>query len=184
MGQLQYELVIPTVLWNEGCRPGNPTGYANIPGDTGGETQWGISSQEWSRLGFKYPAFSVKVTDLTLEQAKQVYYEQYYLPAQCDKLPSASALVLLDAAVNEGVPAAVRILQSAVGTTPDGDVGPITLQAITNAVYAHPDLFNEILWQRVAAYDTISKENPTNQRFLAKLWIPRLLYTRQEAKKL
>ena len=49
-------------------------------------------------------------SDLTDEQAKQIYYERYWLASGADKLPTAVAIQHFDHAVNAGVGAANGIL--------------------------------------------------------------------------
>ena len=44
-------------------------------------------------------------------------------------MPPAVKYALFDAAVNSGVRAAIKMLQRACGETPDGVLGPLTLQA-------------------------------------------------------
>jgi len=44
-----------------------------------------------------------------------------------DELPTPLDYVLFDFAVNAGPGAAIKLLQQAVGSTPDGALGPITL---------------------------------------------------------
>ena len=50
-----------------------------------------------------------------------------------DDLPPPLALLVFDAAVNNGVPRAVGWLQVAVGATVDGDLGTVTLAAAAAA---------------------------------------------------
>lgn len=80
-------------------------GYVNDPNDPGGETNYGISKRSYPNLDIK---------NLTVDQAKEIYYKDFWLPARCDKLSAPLALVVLDAAVNMGLGAAASLLQ---GTT-------------------------------------------------------------------
>jgi lysozyme family protein len=58
------------------------------------------------------------------------------MPADCDDLPPALAFFHFDAAVNHGVTGAIRLLQQAVGTDVDGEMGPLTLSAVARAPVA------------------------------------------------
>src|SRR5262249_31147441 len=58
---------------------------------------------------------------------RRIYRERYWLPASCPALPPPLALFHFDAAVNQGVAAAARLLQEAVGAAVDGEIGPETL---------------------------------------------------------
>jgi lysozyme family protein len=100
---------------------GSEGGYANNPADPGGETHWGVSKRS-------YPALDIK--NLTIDQAKAIYERDYWAKVGADKLPPPLALVLFDAAVNNGPSRAARWLQQAVGVPQDGVVGPLTLAAV------------------------------------------------------
>lgn len=99
-------------------------GYVNDPHDTGGETKYGISKRS-------YP--SLDIASLTLDQAKAIYIRDYWTKIRGDDVPASVAIVLFDSAVNSGVEAAVKWAQAAVGVTADGQMGPITLSALTAA---------------------------------------------------
>ena len=112
-------------------------GYVNDPNDPGGETKFGISKRA-------YP--NVDIPNLTLEQAEAIYWSDYWLKAQCDKLPPALALVVFDSAVNAGVgtvPALLKAIQESLGVAQDGVIGPQTQAALAKAdigqalAYAH-----------------------------------------------
>jgi len=67
-------------------------------------------------------------------------------------LPASIALLVFDAAINNGIGHAVRWLQQAASIAQDGVIGPETLQAI-GSVVAKPDggagLCAELLAQRL-----------------------------------
>ena len=67
---------------------------------------------------------------MTLEHAKMIYRRDYWGPSGCDAMPDAAKVQVFDMAVNSGVSAAIRTVQRAIGTTPDGILGPLTLQAL------------------------------------------------------
>lgn len=69
-------------------------GYVNDPKDPGGETKYGISKRA-------YPGLDI--ASLTIEQARDIYHLDYWLPAGCESLDQAKALIVFDAAVNQGV---------------------------------------------------------------------------------
>ena len=66
-------------------------GYSNDPNDPGGETKFGISK--------RYNP-DVDVKNLTLEGAKQIYLERYWIPAGCDDVPYPMDICLFDGFVN------------------------------------------------------------------------------------
>lgn len=100
---------------------GHEGGYVDHPNDPGGETKYGISKRA-------YPGEDI--AGMTLERARELYRRDYWSPAGCDAVPDGVKFDLFDMAVNSGVKTAIRTLQRAVGTEPDGVLGPVTLQAI------------------------------------------------------
>lgn len=102
---------------------GHEGGYVNHPDDPGGETKFGITKRT-------YPLENIK--GMTLERAKVLYLRDYWGPAGCDAVPDGIKFDLFDMAVNSGAVTAIKTLQRAVGATPDGILGPKTLQAINS----------------------------------------------------
>ena len=96
-------------------------GYVNDPNDPGGETKFGISKRA-------YPALDI--VSLTAADAKQVYRRDYWDFVAGDALPWPLSYFVFDAAVNQGVAPAIRMLQQAVGVEADGVIGPRTLAAV------------------------------------------------------
>ncbi len=100
--------------------PGNWTGGACGQGTCRG-TKYGISAAS-------YPALDIPA--LTVADASVIYKRDYWDRVRGDDLPPPLALLVFDAAVNAGPGAATRWLQRAVGTIPDGMIGPATLGAV------------------------------------------------------
>lgn len=107
---------------------GEEGGYVNDPRDPGGRTKFGISQRA-------YPALDIAT--LTLDQARAIYHRDYWMRAKCDALPWPFALCAFDSAVNQGVGVAVRMMQDALGVTPDGVIGQRTLAAVQSANDRH-----------------------------------------------
>lgn len=103
---------------------GHEGGYVDDPADPGGRTKYGISQRAFPNLD---------IAALTLEDAKRIYYENYWLKAHCHIMDPGLALVCFDAAVNNGVGQAARWLQAALGVTVDGVIGPNTRKALAEA---------------------------------------------------
>lgn len=99
-------------------------GYVNDPRDPGGETKYGITKRD-------FPALDI--ANITMDDAKRIYREQYWDKVYGDELPWPLALFVFDAAVNQGVEPAKRLLQKAVGTVQDGIIGKNTMAAIKRA---------------------------------------------------
>ncbi len=87
---------IPIILTFEG-------GYVNHPDDPGGETKYGIAKRY-------HPTLDIK--NLTLDEAKEIYYRDYWLASHAHKIPDLKlALIYFDTAVNCGVATAMRLLK-------------------------------------------------------------------------
>lgn len=117
---------IDRVLAHEGgftdhrADPGNWTGGAVGKGALRG-TKWGISAAS-------YPSLDIRA--LTREQAKSIYFRDFWERSCADELPAPVAFQALDAAINHGIGNAVRWVQRAAGVADDGKVGPRTLEAV------------------------------------------------------
>lgn len=97
-------------------------GYSYDPNDPGGRTLYGISEAAYPHLWAEAPP--------TKEQAKDIYYRDYWLAAKCSDLPAPIAFILFDSAVNLGVSRATKLLQKTVSVTEDGVLGPKTMAAL------------------------------------------------------
>ncbi|ONG53300.1 hypothetical protein BKE38_12625 [Pseudoroseomonas deserti] len=104
--------------------PGNWTGGKPDKGLLRG-TKFGISAASFPTLD---------IAALTLEDARAIYRRLYWDRVRGDELPPALALLVFDSAVNNGVAAAVKLLQASIGTPADGLIGPATLAALRRAV--------------------------------------------------
>lgn len=138
------------------------SGYVNDPVDPGGETKYGIA---------KNANPSVNIEKLTWDDAKNIYYNKYWLPAKCDKLNGRIAMLHFDSSVNHGLSRAAKFLQRAVGVDDDGVIGPDTLAAV--ATKSPIDVCNAICDQRVKFYNDIVKNKPTQAKYLAG-WLRRV----------
>ena len=112
-----FDDAVVVILRHEG-------GYVNDPNDPGGETNFGICKRS-------YPNEDIR--NLTEARAKEIYRRDYWDKCKCDQLPEAVRLLVFDAAVNQGVGAAVKMLQKAVSTMEDGIIGPNTLAKVRAA---------------------------------------------------
>lgn len=106
---------------------GHEGGYIHHPRDPGGETKYGITRRS-------YPNEDIR--GMTLDRAKAIYRRDFWDAVRGDEMPYPVAFNVFDGAVNSGVRTSARWLQQAVGTRPDGIIGPITMTAIHAA---HPD---------------------------------------------
>lgn len=101
-------------------------GYVNDPDDTGGETNFGISRRFLDGKGYH----DEDIKAMTSERAKH-FYQSYFWPDYLDTIDNdLTALMLFDFGVNAGIERAAKCLQKAVGSNPDGLIGPITLASV------------------------------------------------------
>lgn len=104
--------------------PGNWTGGKVGSGTLKG-TKYGISAASFPTLD---------IANLTVEQAGSIYRAMYWDRMGCDSLPPELALLVFDAAVNNGVSNAAKFLQLSVGATADGLIGTATRAAIAKTL--------------------------------------------------
>lgn len=99
--------VVPLVLDSE-------AGYCNHPEDPGGPTMRGIAwnyNADYLKKVFGFKT-SADIKKLTADQAKQVYYDRYWLPSGGRGLTDVDlAYIHFDMAVNCGVGAAAKTLR-------------------------------------------------------------------------
>lgn len=101
-------------------------GYVNHPSDPGGRTNLGITQAVWENWVDR-PVTEEEMKALTKDMVKPLYKDLYWERVKGDKLPSGVDYCVFDAAVNSGVRRASQWLQSALGVTADGSIGPQTL---------------------------------------------------------
>jgi len=83
-----FDLLMIYIFKHEG-------GYVNDPDDLGGETKYGIAKRY-------FPNEDIK--NLTKERAKELYYQNYYVPLQVDKINDLQlAFQYFDCGVNCGI---------------------------------------------------------------------------------
>jgi len=153
---LNFDDAFARLMVNEG-------GYANRDAisDPGGETNWGITKAVARAWGYQGD-----MKDLAQDTAKSIARTNYWLPYGCDQLPPAIAFHIFDTAYHGGSP--VRWLQSCVGSTPDGIIGPKTIQAVRSTNSA--ELVMQFTRKRMA-YLRGLKNWPQN----AGGWVDRLM---------
>jgi len=92
--------------------------------DSGGLTKYGISQRAFPDLD---------IATLEYEDVERLYLERYWIPMGCDILPEKWDLAVFDCAVNQGCGAATRLMQEALGAEVDGEIGPVTREAMRRA---------------------------------------------------
>lgn len=121
---------------------------AKRQGDPGGETKYGISKRS-------YP--EIDISTLTKEQAQAIYHRDYWMPIRADNMTWPLSLFVFDSAVNQGTHAAIKMLQTALGTTNDGVIGPRTLELMGKARQWHAAKFMALRARRYAISNNFDK---------------------------
>lgn len=109
--------------------------YTDNPKDPGRATKHGITLATlttWRKL----PCTAADVQTLTAAEASAIRRALYWDKVAGGQLLAGLDLEVYDMAVNMGPGSAARALQTVLGLTPDGIVGPVTLLA----VHTHGDL--------------------------------------------
>ena len=100
-------------------------GYVNHPKDPGGETNMGVTKRVYEEFGG-----TKDMKDLEFEDVMPIYKKNYWDRVKADDLPAGLDLCVFDFGVNAGTGRAAKYLQSLVGATADGAIGPNTLRAV------------------------------------------------------
>ena len=100
-------------------------GYVNHPKDPGGETNMGVTKRVYEEFGG-----TKDMKDLEFEDVMPIYKKNYWDRVKADDLPAGLDLCVFDFGVNAGTGRAAKYLQSLVGATADGAIGPNTLKTV------------------------------------------------------
>jgi lysozyme family protein len=104
-------------------------GFVNHPSDPGGMTNLGVTKATWEGwVGREVD--EAEMRGLTPEKVEPLYKERYWDAVRGDELPPGISYLCFDFAVNAGAGRSIKTLQTAVGVTPDGGFGPMTMAAV------------------------------------------------------
>lgn len=134
----RFKLSVDFVLQHEG-------GYVNDPKDPGGETKFGIAK--------KYHP-SVDIKNLTEQQARDIYYKEYWVPSGAILAEWPLCAVMMDTAVNTGITRLKRFMKKSISA--DGGIST-----------------RKLLEAREQYYIDLAHVKPRFKRFL-KGWINRV----------
>jgi lysozyme family protein len=95
-------------------------------------TNLGVTKRVWEAW-VGHPVGEKEMRALTLATVARLYKRQYWDAVKGDELPTGLDYLMFDFAVNAGAGRAIRTMQKALGTTPDGVIGPKTMAAIKAA---------------------------------------------------
>ena len=104
-------------------------GYVHHPSDPGGRTNLGVTQTTWENwIGRQ--SDEAEMRGLTPEKVEPMYKKKFWDAVRGDELPVGLDYLMFDFAVNAGAGRAIKTLQTAVGVTPDGGFGPMTMAAV------------------------------------------------------
>lgn len=154
---------------------GHEGGYVNDPDDKGGETNFGISKRS-------YPDVDIK--NLTIGQAKDIYYRDYWVKQKCHLLVDFPdvAIELFDSSVNFGCGGAGKIFQEALNLSNrngrdyanisvDGAVGAKTVSAFRTCKNKRL-VFNLMNILQGEKYINLMRKNEVNEKYIG--WFNRV----------
>ncbi|MCP8937774.1 hypothetical protein NK718_04545 [Alsobacter sp. SYSU M60028] len=120
-----YDIALAEVLRHEG-------GWSDHRLDPGGPTQRGVTLKTLAAWRGR-PVSRAELMALGARETAEIYRALYWDAVRGDDLPAGIDLAVFDLAVNSGPRRAVTLLQRALGVTPDGALGPLTLAAARGA---------------------------------------------------
>ncbi len=153
----------------------NEGGFANVKGDRGGATKYGITISTLARWrGHRVSVESVR--NLSEDEAKDIYAAWYWSPQSLHSIDSLSkAICMFDIGIVRGISIGSKYAQMVCNTLGgkllvDGDIGPMSVEAINAADTTKFVL--EYSKRAEQGFRNIVASNPTQKKFL-KGWINR-----------
>ena len=161
-----FDDALKAILKHEG-------GYVNHPKDPGGMTNLGVTKRVWEAWIGKTVG-EKEMRALTPETVSPLYKKQYWDAVKADDLPDGLDYLMFDFAINAGPGRAIKTMQKAIGTTPDGAIGPKTMSALKSADQG--DLVAKFSAEKEAFYRSL----PTFGTF-GKGWLRRVAEAKTHA---
>lgn len=150
----RLETLWPFILSWEG-------GFANVPGDRGGATKYGVTISTWKAQGYdKDGDGDIDVQDLkliTTDDAMRICRLNYWNRWKGDQIVDQSVANLLVDWVWASGRYGIAIPQVLLGVKADGVVGPKTIAALNGWKYGQQELFNALMNERKAFINRIAK---------------------------
>ena len=126
-------------------------GWSDNLNDPGGATNQGITLATWRAATCNPNATADDLRAMTDAQRDALYRDMYWATIAGDDLPSGIDLAVADFAVNAGPGRSAKMLQTALGVTADGAIGPVTLAACAAADPS--DLIEKLRQARLIYYE-------------------------------
>lgn len=166
---MSFAKALPVILKSEG-------GFVDHRLDKGHATNKGITTAVYNawRKSQGQPPRSVK--DIGDVEVEAIYRSKYWDEARCDDLPWPVSLIHFDSSVQHGVTRANKLLQKVLGVTPDGIIGPRTIEAAKD----RSGIPTAYQWARLDYYARIVQANPSQSVFIVG-WVARVKHLMEAA---
>ena len=151
--------------WYPGDRPSDPN-----------PTMQGIIQRTYDAYRDERRLPHRSVQQIEEGEVAAIYRMKYWIPIRGEDLPPQTAIAVFDMAVNSGPVQAIKTLQTTIGATPDGLMGPSTIAHV--AAFNDAALVQDFLWQRVAFYARLCRAKPIKLPELPG-WLRRLELLRE-----
>ena len=146
-------------------------GWSNHPADRGGATMYGVTQATYNGWRKKKGRPQQSVRNISKEEAYELYEQEYWKAASCDRLPWPISYLTFDAAVNSGVKRAVQWTQQGLQCQPDGVVGQKTLTTAQEAAEAgNTKALLGIVDARTTFLARLVQQKPSQAAFLLGWW--------------
>ena len=168
-----WERSFELMLGSEGGFNDDPRDNGNkLPDGRPGSTMLGVTQYNWEAWS-GHQVTHEQMKKLKPEDVKPFYKKKFWDACRCNDLPEGIDYLVFDFAVNAGVGRSAKTLQSAVGATPDGSIGPLTLAAV--AKQSETELIDNFSAAKVDFY--VGLNNPTYEAG----WLNRVKHVRTAA---
>ena len=168
-----WERSFELMLKSEGGFSDDPRDNGNkLPDGRLGSTMLGVTQYNWEAWS-GHQVTHEQMKKLRPEDVKPFYKKKFWAAFRCDDLPLGIDYLVFDFSVNAGVGRGAKTLQSVVGATPDGAIGPLTLAAV--AKQSEKELIDSFSAAKMDFY--LGLNNPTYEAG----WLNRVKHTRTAA---
>jgi len=148
-----FDEALKVILKHEG-------GYVHHKLDPGGMTNLGVTKKVWEAWVGKAVG-EKEMRALTPAIVAPMYRKKYWDAVKADELPTGLDYLMFDFAINAGPGRAIKTMQKAIGTTPDGAIGPKTMQALKDAdqkdLIAKFSMEKELFYKALPTFATFGK---------------------------
>jgi lysozyme family protein len=128
-------------------------GFVNHPKDPGGMTNLGVTKKVYEEFTGR-EVDEAEMRALTRDDVAPLYKANYWDRVKGDELPSGVDWCMFDWAVNSGTGRAAKAIQTIIGTTADGAIGPQTLRHVN--LHDAEDLIRQLHDMRQKFYESLS----------------------------